>query len=101
MILMDILRFLTAMAVAYLLGKGAAKLGLPAILGWLITGMALGPHALGLISQPLLDAQWYKTVESILECTVGSVSYTHLDVYKRQPQGGAVPAGGGHPGAGA
>ena len=40
MILMDILRFLTAMAVAYLLGKGAAKLGLPAILGWLITGMA-------------------------------------------------------------
>ena len=57
--------------------------------------------ALGLISQPLLDAQWYKTVESILECTVGSVSYTHLDVYKRQPQGGAVPAGGGHPGAGA
>lgn len=28
MILLDILRFLAAMAVAYFLGKGAAKLGL-------------------------------------------------------------------------
>ena len=78
MILLDILRFLLAMAVAYLLGKGAVKLGLPAILGWLITGMALGPHALGLISQPLLDAQWYKVTESILECTVGLMIGTEL-----------------------
>lgn len=78
MILLDILRFLAAMAVAYFLGKGAAKLGLPAILGWLITGMALGPHALGLISQPLLDAQWYKVTESILECTVGLMIGTEL-----------------------
>ena len=90
MILMDILRFLTAMAVAYLLGKGAAKLGLPAILGWLITGMALGPHALGLISQPLLDAQWYKTVESILECTVGLMIGTELIWNKLRRSGSQI-----------
>lgn len=47
MILLDILRFLAAMAVAYFLGKGAAKLGLPAILGWLITGWPWVPMPWG------------------------------------------------------
>lgn len=43
MFLVDVLRLLVAMAAAFLLGKVAARLGLPAILGWLIAGMALGP----------------------------------------------------------
>ena len=36
MFLVDVLRLLAAMAAAFLLGKVAARLGLPAILGWLI-----------------------------------------------------------------
>ena len=40
-------------------GKLVSKLKLPAILGWLLTGMVLGPHALGLVDQALLDAEWY------------------------------------------
>lgn len=78
MILVDVLRLLAAMAAAYLLGKAAAKLGLPAILGWLITGMVLGPHALGLLGQSVLDAKWYKVMESLMECTAGLMIGTEL-----------------------
>lgn len=78
MFLVDVLRLLAAMAAAFLLGKVAARLGLPAILGWLIAGMALGPHAVGLLGQSVLDAQWYKVTESLLECTAGLMIGTEL-----------------------
>lgn len=54
--LIGILRLLLALAAAYLMGRLAAKLRLPSILGWLLAGMALGPHALGLVDEALLDA---------------------------------------------
>ncbi len=43
-----ILRVLLAVIVAFFLGKLISKVKLPAILGWLIAGMILGPHAVGL-----------------------------------------------------
>ena len=82
--LTELLRLLLAVAAAYLMGKLVSKLKLPAILGWLLTGMVLGPHALGLVDQALLDAEWYNVAESVMECTAGlmigtePVSYTHL-----------------------
>lgn len=47
---MLIIRFLIAFALAIVLGKLVSKIKLPAILGWLLAGMILGPHALGLIN---------------------------------------------------
>ena len=47
------------------------KLRLPAILGWLIAGMVFGPHALGILSQSIMDATWYKTMMSIFEVGLG------------------------------
>ncbi|NFA60448.1 cation:proton antiporter [Clostridium sporogenes] len=44
-----ILRLLLAVIVAFFLGKLISKVKLPAILGWLIAGMILGPHAVGLL----------------------------------------------------
>ena len=41
---------------ALFVSKLVSKLKLPSILGWLIAGMILGPHALSLVSQELLDA---------------------------------------------
>lgn len=41
-----ILRWLTAIAIAFLIGKLVSKIKLPSILGWLIGGMILGPYAL-------------------------------------------------------
>ena len=78
MVILNVLRLLLAMALAFGAGKLVAKLKLPAILGWLIAGMILGPHALGLLDQSILDAGWYGIAESILECTVGLMIGTEL-----------------------
>lgn len=77
-ILTDILRLLLAIGIAVIAGKLISKLKLPAILGWLIAGMVMGPHALGLLGNALLDAPWFNTVESLLECIVGLMIGTEL-----------------------
>ena len=78
MLLLDIVRLLLAIAIAFVCGKLVAKLKLPSILGWLITGMILGPHAVNLLSNSIMDADWYTVAESILECTVGLMIGTEL-----------------------
>ena len=47
-ILIGLLRLFAAIVIAFISGKLISRLKLPAILGWLIAGMILGPHALGL-----------------------------------------------------
>ncbi|WP_434298096.1 cation:proton antiporter [Clostridium sporogenes] len=76
--LLLILRLLLAVAVAFFLGKLISKVKLPAILGWLIAGMILGPHAVGLVNEATLNAEWYKTIVNILECAVGLLIGTEL-----------------------
>lgn len=78
MILLDIGRLLLAIAIAFACGKLVSKLKLPSILGWLIAGMILGPHAVNLLSDSLLNAGWYTITEIILECTVGLMIGTEL-----------------------
>lgn len=68
--------------IAYLVGKLVAKIKFPSILGWLITGMVLGPHAFSLMNQEVLDAKWYEIIIPILECTVGLMIGTEL-VWKK------------------
>ena len=52
-------QLLLTIVIAFLAGKLVSKISLPSILGWLLAGMLLGPHALSLMSQQLLDASWY------------------------------------------
>ena len=66
-----IIRLLLAIALALRAGKLASMLKMPSVLGFLIAGMALGPHAFGLLSQEILDAPVYHTLISILECGMG------------------------------
>lgn len=73
-----ILRLLSAIAIAFLVGKLVSKIKLPAILGWLLTGMLLGPHAIGLMNNTLLDSPWYHSIVNILECAVGLLIGTEL-----------------------
>lgn len=77
-ILADIVCLLLAIVIAVVAGKLISKLKLPAILGWLIAGMIMGPHALGLLGDSLLNAAWFNTVESVLECIVGLMIGTEL-----------------------
>lgn len=84
------LRLLLTIAVAFLAGKLVSKVKLPSILGWLITGMVFGPHALSLMNQQLLDAQWYQTAVHILECGVGLMIGTELVWRKIKRSGKAI-----------
>lgn len=85
-----LLRLLLTIGIAVLVGKLVSKVKLPSILGWLITGMILGPHALSLMNQQLLDAQWYQTVVHVLECGVGLMIGTELVWNKMKRSGKAI-----------
>ena len=87
---MDILKWLAAIAIAFVIGKLISKLRLPAILGWLITGIAVGPYAFGLISQELVSAAWYETLIHVLECVVGIMIGTELVFGKIRSYGKAL-----------
>ena len=78
MITLLILRWLAAVCLAFLFGKLVSKIKLPSILGWLLAGMLLGPHAWKLLPQTLMDAGWYQTVIHVLECAVGLMIGTEL-----------------------
>lgn len=84
---MYILRFIIAVIIAYFVGQLVSKIKLPAILGWLITGMIIGPHALAIINIGLLDAVWYEPLLHILECIVGIMIGTELVFSKLKKSG--------------
>lgn len=80
--MMQILRWIITLVLAVIAGKLVSKIKLPSILGWLIIGMFFGPHALGLMFQPILDAAWYKTIIMWMQCAFGLMLGTEL-VWKK------------------
>ena len=87
MIVSNVLRLLATLVIANLAGRLVSKLQLPAILGWLITGMVLGPHAVALLSDEIVAAPWYDVIESLMECVVGLMIGTEL-VCKKMKRAG-------------
>ena len=87
---MDILRLLAALTGAFLLGRLMAKIHMPAILGWLIGGMALGPHAINLLPQTILDSNWYSILNEVLQVAVGLMLGTELVWKKLRKYGRAL-----------
>lgn len=86
----QIIKFIASIILAFIAGKLISKLKLPSILGWLIAGMILGPHALSLINNQILEANWYQTIIHILECTVGIMIGTELVWKKIKESGKAI-----------
>lgn len=76
--MIQLLQWLAVLVLAALAGKLVSKIKLPSILGWLIVGMLLGPHALGLLPQSILDTSWYKTVIMWMQCAFGLMLGTEL-----------------------
>lgn len=76
--MMQLIQWLMVLALAALAGRLVSKIKLPSILGWLIVGMLFGPHALGLMPQPVLDATWYKTLIMWMQCAFGLMLGTEL-----------------------
>ncbi|MGN0161400.1 MAG: cation:proton antiporter [Lachnospiraceae bacterium] len=72
------LRWICVLLVAFVAGKLIAKLKMPSILGWLIVGMILGPHAVGLMPQAVIDSTWYKLMITWMQCAFGLMLGTEL-----------------------
>ena len=66
--IINIIRWIAVLAIAFAAGKLMTKIKMPSILGWLIVGMILGPHAVNLMPQIVLDARWYKTIIMWMQC---------------------------------
>ena len=88
--ILSLVRLLAAIVIAFFAGKLISKIKLPSILGWFIAGMILGPHAVSLMNQEILDAGWYQTVVHILECAVGLMIGTELVWNKIKRSGKAI-----------
>ena len=88
--ILSILRLLAAIVLAFLVGKLVSKCKLPSILGWLIAGMILGPHALSLLNSEVLEAVWYQSAVHILECAVGLMIGTELVWRKIKKSGRSI-----------
>ena len=70
--------WLIVLVIAFLAGKAIGRLRLPAILGWLMAGMLLGPNAAGLLRQEVLDTGWYKAIIMWMQCSFGLMLGTEL-----------------------
>lgn len=79
---LNLFRLFVVVALGFLSGKLASKLKMPAVLGFLIAGMALGPNAANLLTQEILDAPSYERLISVLECGMGLMLGTEM-VWKR------------------
>lgn len=86
----SIFYWLFALVIAFFAGKIITRLKLPAILGWLIAGMLLGPNALGLIPQKIIDATWYKMIVIWMQCAFGLMLGTELIWNKIKTYGKAL-----------
>ncbi len=85
-----VFRWIATLAIAFVAGKLMAKIKMPSILGWLIVGMLLGPHAVGLMPQQILDAGWYKTIIMWMQCAFGVMLGTELIWKKLRSYGKAL-----------
>ncbi len=84
------LRWISVLLVAFIAGKLIAKLKMPSILGWLIVGMILGPYAVGLMPQKVIDSQWYKLIITWMQCAFGLMLGTELIWKKIKSYGKAL-----------
>lgn len=83
-------RWIVTLAIAFFAGKLISKIKMPSILGWLIVGMLLGPHAIGVMPQQVMDAAWYKTIIMWMQCAFGVMLGTELIWTKLKSYGKAL-----------
>lgn len=87
---MMFVKWAAAILIAFVVGKLVSKLKLPSILGWLITGIAVGPYAFSLITDELIALPAYQTIIHVLECAVGFMIGTELVWKKLRSYGKAL-----------
>lgn len=86
----DILKWIMVLVLAFAAGKLMTKIKMPSILGWLIVGMLLGPYAVRLMPQSVLDAGWYKIILMWMQCAFGVMLGSELIWNKLKRSGKAL-----------
>lgn len=74
----NLIRWIAVLIIAFFAGKLMTKIKMPSLLGWLIVGMIFGPHAIGILPQKLLEAEWYKITIMWMQCAFGLMLGTEL-----------------------
>lgn len=69
--IIEILRIFAIISVAFTCGRLVARVKLPAILGWLITGIVFGPYLANIVTLEITNALWYKVFIKFFECFAG------------------------------
>lgn len=82
-----LLNILLVVLVAFLAGKLVSKFRLPAILGWLITGMFMGPYALNILNEGIMSNEVYRIAVRILETSLGLMIGSELVISKLKKTG--------------
>lgn len=86
----NLIRWIAVLIIAFFAGKLMTKIKMPSILGWLIVGMIFGPHAIGILPQKLLEAEWYKITIMWMQCAFGLMLGTELIWKKLKNYGKAL-----------
>ncbi|MBG9981628.1 cation:proton antiporter [Aerococcaceae bacterium DSM 111020] len=81
------LRLLLALALAFGAGKLLTKFNLPAILGWLIMGIIIGPNVIGVMNHDLLNASWYGWIIDLSQVLIGIMLGSNLVLEEIRAQG--------------
>ncbi|CAM3630891.1 cation:proton antiporter [Erysipelothrix urinaevulpis] len=87
---MLIIRLFFSICLAFIAGKIVSRLGLPEILGWLITGMVIGPFGLNILSDNLITSNWYHVLLAVFETIVGLIIGSELVIDKLKKTGSKV-----------
>ena len=86
----NLIRWIAVLIIAFFAGKLMTKIKMPSLLGWLIVGMIFGPHAIGILPQKLLEAEWYKITIMWMQCAFGLMLGTELIWKKLKNYGKAL-----------
>lgn len=89
---MQILLYLVVIALADIIGKLCKKIGVPAILGWLLTGIFLGPNVLNLLNDGIMSSNWYTVLMPAVQLVVGMLIGANLDFDKIKENGKEIMA---------
>ncbi|MGN0613096.1 MAG: cation:proton antiporter, partial [Porcipelethomonas sp.] len=65
------LRIFAILCTALACGRIAARIKLPAILGWLVAGIVFGPYLAGVVTLDITDSLWYRIFIKFFECFAG------------------------------
>ena len=66
-----LLHIFVIVCTALVCGKLIAKIKLPVILGWLISGIVFGPYLAGIVTLDITSSLWYQIFIKFFECFAG------------------------------